>query len=100
MKYSKNWAMNRILVLVFICSSHLLFAQFSSINISGKLVDKSTKQPLLYTNVILKLATDSSFVSGSISNEEGLFLLSNVKPGNYLIDIKSNGYNSLLMSYC
>ena len=99
MKYSEKWAINTILILVFGCSSHVLFAQFSSVNISGKLVDKSTKQPLLYTNVILKLAADSSFVSGSICNEEGLFLLSNVKPGNYLIDIKSNGYNSLLSSY-
>jgi len=99
MIYFKHFAIKRILILVFLCSSHLLFAQFSLISISGKLVDKSTKQPLLYTNVLLKQASDSIFVTGSISNEEGLFLLSNVKPGNYLIDIKSNGYNSPLTSY-
>ncbi|MFV0247346.1 MAG: outer membrane beta-barrel protein [Tenacibaculum sp.] len=38
-------------------------------------------------NITLLYAKDSSFVSGSISNEKGFFKLKNIEEGNYLLDI-------------
>ena len=78
--------------LFFIFLSQSLFAQFSSISISGQILEKSNKQPLLFISVLLKKQVDSSFVTGSVSNEEGRFQLSNVYPGNYIIEIKIPGY--------
>ncbi|MEN9997819.1 MAG: hypothetical protein RI922_809, partial [Bacteroidota bacterium] len=39
------------------------------------------------------------FVTGSITNEDGFFQLSNVKPGNYLIEIKIPNYIPIQKAY-
>jgi outer membrane receptor protein involved in Fe transport len=43
-------------------------------------------------NVILKTAKDSAFVTGAVSNEEGRYTLTNIKPGNYFLEISYLGY--------
>jgi outer membrane receptor protein involved in Fe transport len=40
----------------------------------------------------LKTEKDSAFVTGTVSNEEGRFTLSNVKPNNYYFEISFIGY--------
>ena len=67
-------------------------AQNTLITISGKVKDKGLKAPLPFVNLVLKTASDSTFVNGTISDEAGLFVLSNVKPGNYFLSISFVGY--------
>ena len=45
-------------------------------SISGKIVDKNS-QPVEYANVAL-YDNDSSFITGSTSNPEGIFLIENL----------------------
>ncbi|HEY9551563.1 MAG TPA: hypothetical protein VIQ97_04690, partial [Prevotella sp.] len=40
--------------------------------VTGTLIDRDTKEPMLQTTVQL-LQTDSTFVTGGVSNEKGLF---------------------------
>lgn len=66
------------------------FSQLKSITISGIVKDKSSN--LSYVNVVLKREIDSTFVTGSVTNEEGRFLLTNIKPGNYVLEYSFIGY--------
>ncbi len=83
-----------ILFTYFALSFSSSIAQNKTVTISGIIKDKAAKTALPYVNVILKTEKDSVFVTGTISNEEGLFILSNIKPGNYFIDVSYIGYTT------
>jgi outer membrane receptor protein involved in Fe transport len=68
------------------------YAQVNSVTVSGIIKDKAAKTALPYVSVVVKTATDSSFVTGTVSNEEGLFTLAKIKPGNYFFEISFIGY--------
>ena len=74
-----------LLMLVAIAS----FAQERLI--SGKITDRDTKDPVEQVTVQL-LKTDSTYVSGAISNEQGLFHVNAPANGKYLLKITSVGY--------
>ncbi len=64
----------------------------AQVSLSGLIADKISKTPLPYTNIVLKHSSDSSFVGGCISNEEGRFTLNNIGPKEYLLVVSSVGY--------
>ncbi|MBE6274712.1 MAG: TonB-dependent receptor, partial [Bacteroides sp.] len=61
--------------------------------LSGKLVNEKN-EPLAYANVVLLSMPDSTFVSGTISDEMGGFRLSKDENGQ-LIRISSIGYATI-----
>lgn len=65
----------------------------STVTISGLLKDKATKQYLPFVNIALTTHSDSSFVAGTVTNEEGQFILNNVKSGNYFLSFSYVGYH-------
>ena len=69
-----------------------VFAQSRLVTVSGMLKDKITRAPLSYVNVVLKTEIDSAFIIGTVTDDEGRFLLSNIKPDNYLLEISFLGY--------
>ena len=68
------------------------FSQNKTVTLSGLIKDKANKTALPYVNVVLKTEKDSAFVTGTVSDEEGLFTLSNIEPNNYYIEIYFIGY--------
>ena len=76
---------------LFLCPLGVL-AQKSSVNVSGAIKDKVSNETLPFVNVVLKKPADSSFVSGTISNDNGLFTISDAKPGDYLLEVTYIGY--------
>jgi hypothetical protein len=64
----------------------------TNVTVSGTIKDKNTKSVLPFVNVVLKAEKDSSFVSGTVTNEEGRFSLSKVKSGNYFLEVSYIGY--------
>lgn len=69
-------------------------AQTKTVTLSGMVKDKSSHTPLSYVNIVLAAEKDSAFVSGTISNEEGRFSISNIKPGNYYLEFSFIGYRT------
>ena len=59
--------------------------------ISGTLIDRDSKEPVPMVTVQL-LKADSAFVSGSVSNDSGKFVIQTPAPGKYLLKISSIGY--------
>lgn len=82
--------------LVFAAISISAFAQSSTVTLSGVVKDKTTKEVLPFTNVVLKTVKDTAFIVGTLSNEEGRFNLSPLTPGEYFLEISYVGYTAYL----
>lgn len=61
--------------------------------ISGQITDRDTKEAIEQVTVQL-LKSDSTYVAGAISNENGLFHVTAPANGKYLLKISSVGYKS------
>ncbi len=70
----------------------------TSVTVSGIIKDKNSKAVLPFVNVVLKTEKDSTFVSGTVTNEEGRFSLSKVKSGNYYLEVSYIGYKTTKQS--
>lgn len=82
---NEEFNLTMLLLLVSIAS----FAQERLV--SGAIIDRDTKDPVEQVTVQL-LKTDSTYVTGAISNEKGLFHLNAPENGKYLLKITSVGY--------
>ncbi|TAH19963.1 MAG: TonB-dependent receptor [Cytophagales bacterium] len=80
-------------LLLFLLFSSFIFAQ-SKVNVSGLVKDKATQKAIPYVNITLKTEKDSTFIIGTITNEEGRFTLSEIKSGSYVLTISSIGYQA------
>ncbi|MEA4983061.1 MAG: TonB-dependent receptor [Paludibacter sp.] len=84
-----------LLYLIFSCS---LYAGETAVQkqISGKIIssENNLSEPLPYASVQLLSAKDSSFISGTTTDEDGYFKLGLTKETNYLVLISSVGFRS------
>ena len=89
--------MNRIffLALTILFFSVNVFAQNNKITLSGRVIDGQRKAAIPFANIVVLKNTDSSFVAGTISNDEGRFSLAELAPGNYIIKFSNAGYATL-----
>ena len=60
------------------------FQKPTKINLSGKVIDQETQQPLEYATITLKSARFPDRLQGGITNEEGIFNFENF-PGRYTV---------------
>lgn len=65
------------------------------VNISGLIVDRENGAAMQFVNVVLLNNSDSSIVTGSLSDDKGAFRLSNVIKGDYILRCKFIGYDEL-----
>ena len=66
-----------------------------NVTISGIIKDKSTHEVLPFVSVVLKSEKDEAFVSGTVSNEEGRFVIGGVKGGDYFLELSYVGYTKM-----
>lgn len=83
----------RAISIFCLLATHSLFSQIQvkSVTLSGLVRDRGSQNSLSYVSVILRLDRDSSLVSGTLTNEEGRYTLTNVKPGNYSLEFSYIG---------
>ena len=70
-------------------------AQSGTVTLSGTVKEARSKAPLPFVNAVLLTSTDSLFVTGAITSEEGLVTIAGAKAGSYLLKITSVGYQTL-----
>ena len=61
----------------------------------GKIIDATTKEALPFANVVALRATDSVFVSGTVSAEDGTFTL-DIPKGQSLLRVSLIGYDTYM----
>jgi len=72
----------------------ILNGQVASVTISGNVQNKGDQSPLPFVNLVLKTKADSSFVTGTVSDVDGRFTLSEVNPASYLLELSYVGFHS------
>ncbi len=72
-----------------------LYAQTENVTLSGILQGGTPPASLEFANIVLKNATDSAFVAGTITDEKGLFSIQDLKPGNYILTASYIGLQDL-----
>lgn len=82
----------RYLIFLFVFLPIVSFPQSSKVTISGMVKSSRDKSPLSFANVIIKTAGDSSLVTGTITDEEGRFSITEITTGNYLLQVSYAGY--------
>uniref|UniRef100_UPI0027E28440 carboxypeptidase-like regulatory domain-containing protein n=1 Tax=Prevotella sp. TaxID=59823 RepID=UPI0027E28440 len=83
--------MNKKLIITALCLSAMtpMMAQ----NITGKVMDMKG-EPLTFANVVLLNRTDSAFVKGAVSGEDGSFVIDSSCNGG-IIKVTSVGYKTV-----
>ncbi|WP_366182711.1 outer membrane beta-barrel family protein [Flavobacterium ovatum] len=87
----KNIFLKTLFILCLI--TNISRAQSKQVTVSGLVKEGKTNNSLPFANVLLK-TTKQTFVAGTISNESGRFTLTNIKNGNYILEISSLGYTT------
>ena len=101
------------LCLAFVFSIESLFAQTGQgqrggMDLQQRVTEKTgvivcmvldeNNQPLEYTTVAVLRTSDSSIISGGLTNEKGACIVDNIPWGTYLIKISYVGYKSVYIS--
>ena len=66
--------------------------------ISGTVLSESTKKPLEFVNVVVLKVSDSTLVTGGVTDEKGKFQIENVPSGNYFIKYSMLGFGEKSIS--
>ncbi|MEJ7911748.1 MAG: TonB-dependent receptor, partial [Chitinophagaceae bacterium] len=86
------------LIPIFLLTMSIGFSQTTTVTVSGLVKENTTKAVVSYANVALKKIIDSSFILGTITNEEGRFSMANIKSGDYYLEISSVGFQIKTMA--
>lgn len=78
------------ILFLLLISSNLSFAQNQ---IEGQIIDNDG-MPVMFANIIIMSVSDSTFISGSTSDESGKFRLESANYENKYLEISSLGYES------
>jgi outer membrane receptor protein involved in Fe transport len=73
-------------------STTIISAQKTTISISGIIKDKTFTETLPYVNVVLKKQLDSSFIAGTITDDNGQFTISDITSDKYILEVTYVGY--------
>ncbi|MDT7832411.1 outer membrane beta-barrel family protein [Flavobacteriaceae bacterium S356] len=87
--------MKTISTILFLLVSTICLGQ---ITIKAKVIDKDQK-PVSFANVVLLDSKTKSIYRGEITNEEGLFVLTNVKAGTYKLRVTFLGYKDHIQTF-
>jgi outer membrane receptor protein involved in Fe transport len=91
--------MRNFLALALICFSKFVSAQSGNAILSGTVKNGTDKTALTFANVVLKKATDSSFVAGVVTDEKGQFSIQNILEGNYFLEVSIIGYVTKMVPF-
>ncbi len=86
----KHLLVTLVVLIIVYCST----AQTTSVTLSGIVKEKADKLVLQLVNVVLKAKKDSAFVTGTVTDSEGRFTLTDVKPNDYFLEISYTGYTT------
>lgn len=80
-----------LFILMFLFNISMIFAQNT---VGGILVDGKSNERLAFVNVGLIRTADTVLVTGSASDYNGVFKLSNVPNGSYILKVSAIGYET------
>ncbi|MBR4218214.1 MAG: outer membrane beta-barrel protein, partial [Bacteroidales bacterium] len=89
--------MNRFL-LIFLLFFEALCASAQGV-VRGKVLDKSSEEPLGFVNVVVTRTGETKMLKGAITDEQGAFLIDNLPLGNLDLTVTFVGYKTLVRHF-
>lgn len=89
--------MNKKIIIFLLILFNYLVAFSQNYSIRGVVVDSISNQKIEYANVSITTKSDSLFISGGITNQEGIFYIKNLENKKYDIEISFIGYQSKII---
>ncbi len=86
-----------VTISFFVLISLPVFAQEVRTSLVGMIVDKDSKTPVEFANIELLKASDSSVITGTVTDEKGKFTIDQLKAGSYLLRYSFIGYEKTVM---
>lgn len=81
-------------MMLILCTAVTALAQERKI--SGTLLDKESREPVLQATIQLLKAKDSVYVAGAVTDENGVFNLIAPENGRYIIKMTTIGYKGIV----
>ena len=78
------------LLLILLNISGVILAQTGAIR--GFVYEEESEAPITFANVVVKNA-DDKVVAGVAANDQGYFVVDDLKPGNYSVEVSFIGFN-------
>lgn len=94
-KNDKVMKCNKMLILIVLLIYTISISSQSGI--SGRIIDKDSI-PLTGAAILLLNQTDSAYITGSVSDLDGQFKISNIKPDNYILSFSMMGFKKSNLS--
>jgi len=76
----------------------LIFSQNILAQITGTIVDVTNEEPLEYATAAIFSQKDSVLVTGVITSQEGTFIINNISPETYYLEVSFLGYAPEIIS--
>ncbi|QHS58145.1 TonB-dependent receptor domain-containing protein [Chitinophaga agri] len=76
----------------------IVHAQSPKVALAGQVKSASNKTVLPFVSVTLTKVKDSTFITGTITGDDGRFRITDVNPGNYLLTFSYLGYQPVTQS--
>src|SRR5436189_2240563 len=86
-----------LLIILVLCGE--AFSQSKKVTVSGTILEKKEGEALPYVNVVIKNAADSTFVGGTVTNDQGLFSIGGVSPGDYVLEGSLVGFKTRKIAF-
>jgi hypothetical protein len=93
LKKSSKITLFILLLFVFILHSKLVPAQ-SGYTISGEIISSKNEEAVAFAHVALFDSTQTQILNGAAGNETGTFILNDVTPGTYKMQVSALGFES------
>ncbi|MCQ2051385.1 MAG: outer membrane beta-barrel protein [Bacteroidaceae bacterium] len=84
---------------LFCCSVLVMAQQGGNLELRGSLFDFDSAEPLFPGNVQLYTLPDSTYVNGASTEDDGSFVFTKLKPGEYCIKASYIGYHNTTKSF-
>jgi len=83
-----------MLLVVAMSSFSVIYAQEKH-DVIGKLIEAKSNQPIPFASVSLLRASDPTLIHGATSDEKGIFKISAVVKGHYMLSVSFVGYKTV-----
>lgn len=90
----KNVLLYFLILLSINSTAQMSMKEVPKGSLSGKVIDKTTNEPLPYVNIIIQ-DLNKKIITGGITNDAGIFKVKNIPVGKNRIEIQFIGYKTI-----
>ena len=84
--------------LLFVAHPMAAMDNQSGVSVQGTIREETTSEIIPFVNVVLVDLPDSIQRGGTVTNNQGVFVIPDVKPGSYFLVVSFIGYEQLVVA--